>query len=968
MDAKFHKIRIDEFPELLAQLALSRSIRSIHLHHTLRPSRRQFEGEISLEAVRRIHRDKGWMDIAQHVTIDPDGEAWTGRSWNMPPASAAGNNGTPEAGPLMVSVVGDFNRGGDELDGKQRSVLIQVLGYLLARFDLPKELIHLHRQLSPAVFCPGTAVDWNQVVNEAGDFKAKLHHSSTGSRSSLEELPEFDDKYRAARKTIDKILEAISVSATGRSDPADAEPADERMSPDEMLRYSGPSIHVERNPKTARGGTDAGGELNLTPETRQLLRQHVVNLKQGMFSADGVFETTKADVRAIFGEHLLESLKRAKAENRKLRIMFYAHGGLTDEARGLQMAALQIPWWLSNQIYPIHFVWETGFLETIAQLLRGSREVQREAQRAITDLSDRFIEGVARRLGGLTLWSGMKRSAERANSSAGGAYFVAEELVKFCTAHGKNVELHAVGHSAGSIFHAEFIKRARGLNVPSFTSLHLLAPAVRVDTFKKRLLDLMGDGNGAGYTRIYTMAKDWELDDTVAGVYRKSLLYLIYYALEPERETAILGLEESLRADAKLRDAFGLAGSRSKLGEVIFSKSHVTDGNRASTSTTHGCFDNDPATMNSVARWILQRDEIQTLPAQLSRECAQSQREIIERASPLGPAAFAVNGASAQPFAAAAAAAGGFVAPNGTGRRRALCIGINDYPTAPLHGCVADAETWRSALNALEFSTSIMRDGEASREAIIANFGRMVDDSMAGDVVVLQFAGHGTQLPDANGDEIGQDSVQDEALCPHDFASGAFVIDDDIADIFRRIPDGVNVTCFFDCCHSGTIARFAVGTSQTPQSGERARFLKPTPQMIAAHREFRQRVAGSRAAGPRAPESMREVVFSACLSTEVAWESGGHGEFTVRAMEILRGGIESLTNEEFQRRVVSAFGAAPRQHPYLDCSPSLRQVPLLRHISTAANRASRTSPGATSELAAVARMLRAAVAAIDFPT
>jgi hypothetical protein len=37
------------------------------------------------------------------------------------------------------------------------------------------------------------------------------------------------------------------------------------------------------------------------------------------------------------------------------------------------------------------------------------------------------------------------------------------------------------------------------------------------------------------------------------------------------------------------------------------------------------------------------------------------------------------------------------------------------------------------------------------------------------------------------------------------------VIDDDVAEIFQRLPAGVNLSCFIDCCHSGTISRFAVG-------------------------------------------------------------------------------------------------------------------------------------------------------------
>ena len=54
------------------------------------------------------------------------------------------------------------------------------------------------------------------------------------------------------------------------------------------------------------------------------------------------------------------------------------------------------------------------------------------------------------------------------------------------------------------------------------------------------------------------MSKDYERDDNCGQIYRKSLLYLIHYALEPEVEAPILGLEQSLRDDPRLQALFGL--------------------------------------------------------------------------------------------------------------------------------------------------------------------------------------------------------------------------------------------------------------------------------------------------------------------------------------------------------------------------------------------------------------------------
>src|SRR6185503_3954358 len=170
-------------------------------------------------------------------------------------------------------------------------------------------------------------------------------------------------------------------------------------------------------------------------------------------------------------------------------------------------------------------------------------------------------------------------------------------------AHPDQVELHAVGHSAGAIFHAHFVPTAVALQVPAFRTVQFLAPAMRVDEFHQRLASLMG--NGIAALNIFTMAKDWEKADNCAQLYHKSLLYLIYYALEPEPKTPILGLEESLRADPKLAQLFGLGGHPQQQGEVVWAKTRVTTGRSASTATSHGGFDDDGPTMNSVARRIL---------------------------------------------------------------------------------------------------------------------------------------------------------------------------------------------------------------------------------------------------------------------------------------------------------------------------------------------------------------------------
>jgi hypothetical protein len=255
---------------------------------------------------------------------------------------------------------------------------------------------------------------------------------------------------------------------------------------------------------------------------------------------------------------------------------------------------------------------------------------------------------------------------------------------------------------------------------------------------------------------------------------------------------------------------------------------------------------------------------------------------------------------------------------------------------------VADARLWNDTLRSLGFSSRLLANGEATRAGILSAIQELVQRSTAGDVLVIQYSGHGTTVPDETGDE--EDS-QDQALCPFDFDTGALLVDDDVAKLFAELPAGVALTCFFDCCHSGTITRFAVGDSASAKAGgnRKARFVVASPQLIARHRAFRKGRGLPAPSGPhafsasRGPAGMREVVFSACRRDEVAMESDGQGEFTRRAVPLLRGLTSRLTNRDFQQRVEEAFGARPAQHPILDCAPEVKDRPLLAGVGAQGN-------------------------------
>lgn len=614
------------------------------------------------------------------------------------------------------------------------------------------------------------------------------------------------------------------------------------------------------------------------------LHPHVIDIEDGQLSLGSSrpptsvrdFHTTEADVDAIFDTHLPAFVA---GRTTPVPLVIHAHGGLVGKAGGLGVAHRQVEWWKANGAFPVQFVWHTGLLESFWDALADASPFG--ARGRIEEWTDRRIEDLLRDVEGRDTWAAMKRTAELASGARGGARYFARRLAAYVKERPGEVSVHAVGHSAGSIFHSHLIPQMLSAGVPEIASLNLLAPAIRVDEFAQRLL------RGPTLEHIkalsmFTMREEVERQDTCMKVYRKSLLYLIRAALEDEQGAEILGLQECILRSRQLSDLFVDGGAGGK-AEVIWSR--TVDGPRASsTSTSHGGFDDDPPTMESLARRILGRDDlVRPFPAQ-----------------PRSP----------EPWDAAPAAA--------AGTKRALCIGIDAYPAGnALAGCVADARLWAGTFTAAGFEVDLLLDEEATRERMVERIGHLIDSSRAGDVLALQYSGHGTFVDDLDGDEREEDgelAMRDEALCPVDFAQGNLLLDDDLGMLWDRLPDGVGLTIFFDSCHSGGAQRGL--TQVVPQRpGATARLVILSDETVAGFKLKRGTRSATRATGSGDHE--RGVFFGACLPTEVAWESGGQGDFTRLAVPLVASLVGSGTNQACFDAVLAAFGDDRRQTPVL---------------------------------------------------
>jgi hypothetical protein len=104
-------------------------------------------------------------------------------------------------------------------------------------------------------------------------------------------------------------------------------------------------------------------------------------------------------------------------------------------------------------------------------------------------------------------------------------------------------------------------------------------------------------------------------------------------------------------------------------------------------------------------------------------------------------------------------------------------------------------------------------DEQATSTNVIAEFeGWLRQGVKPNDRVVFYFSGHGSNVPDLNGDE---DDGVDEVLVTHDMrvtringraSLTGVVIDDKLGELIGKIPSR-NVLIVVDSCHSGTITR-----------------------------------------------------------------------------------------------------------------------------------------------------------------
>ncbi len=359
--------------------------------------------------------------------------------------------------------------------------------------------------------------------------------------------------------------------------------------------------------------------------THENLRPHIISIgNNGDLRAEGTFGSTPESVREIFDHYIPEATKEWK----KKRILLYAHGGLVGESSAIQRVSEVHKPLLDNEVYPLAFIWKTDYLTTLQNILRDALArrttggVLDSAKDFMLDRADDLLEPIARALTGKAEWTEMKENAEAATTAAKGGGRQVLQLLAQMAKNDRSVEIHVIGHSAGAVLHGPMVqlltsggkiqngalKGIQGYGL-KLSTLTLWAPACTVDYFYEYYADAIRSGSVLDFG-LFTLTDKAERDDNCAGIYHKSLLYLVSNAFEarfriplmrPDGEP-ILGMEKFIRKDKALHDLIKANGDW-----VLTPNTFPTTSPRQSAARQHGDFDSDRATLQAALIRILGR-------------------------------------------------------------------------------------------------------------------------------------------------------------------------------------------------------------------------------------------------------------------------------------------------------------------------------------------------------------------------
>ena len=214
-----------------------------------------------------------------------------------------------------------------------------------------------------------------------------------------------------------------------------------------------------------------------------------------------------------------------------------------------------------------------------------------------------------------------------------------------------------------------------------------------------------------------------------------------------------------------------------------------------------------------------------------------------------------------------------------------------------LMGCENDAQLYKDLAQEAGFSSvKLMLTKEATYSQVLGSLKEYSKELNKGDLLLLTYAGHGGTIPDINKDE---DDGYDETWCLFDRQ----LVDDELFNSLKDFKEGVRILIISDSCHSGTVSRNPVITTDQLTLNwngqpETHSLLSRQPPREISIRTYERNAAlyNPILEQPKVyPDEVAGFImlFAACQDNQTAKEWGEHGLFTATFKKVFNGSLKN---------------------------------------------------------------------------
>jgi hypothetical protein len=320
--------------------------------------------------------------------------------------------------------------------------------------------------------------------------------------------------------------------------------------------------------------------------------------------------------RGVTGhEHMRRVILEVAPREGPKGFVLVAHGALVSRKQAELRVKRYRKLFLPHGLYPIVLTWNSDLLSTFRNILTEKVGQARRVARRVAGLLRKVgpasmfgaptgLASRMTRLGGV--WSELKENAMGATTSeGGGAALLAQYLARERLGN-PALQIHLVGHSAGTILLAPFVqllttpgvirrgplqgRRGHGLRLQL---VELRGGAAKAELFEDMILPALRAGR-IQRLALVNLRDRWEREDDEVPGYDRSILYLVRQTLE-KGKPALIGLQATLERIPGLR--------RPEVDTVACPRE---TGRYPCQATTHGRLAFDPETLRSTLRRALE--------------------------------------------------------------------------------------------------------------------------------------------------------------------------------------------------------------------------------------------------------------------------------------------------------------------------------------------------------------------------